>query len=132
MRSTRGLTLIEVLIAIFIMGVAVLAVMALQNSAFKATSKARIAKAAAAITRDRIERIRARPDAIDNLCKSGEEVNGFTMNCTKTPCALENNGGITDIACGSGENNDLYKVEITLTRKSTGDSFSVTTYVKGE
>jgi len=131
MRSARGLTLLEVLIAIFILGVAVLAALTLQHTAFRATTKARVAKAAAAIIRDRIERMRAQPSDLSDLCTSNEEINGFTMNCVKTPCSLTDNSGATNITCASGENADLYKIEITLSN-NVGNSFKVTTYVKGE
>jgi len=131
MRTVRGLTLLEVLIAIFIVGVAVLAAIMLQHTAFRATSKARIAKAATAIIRERIEHIRSRPSDLSILCVNNRKIGNFTLNCIKIPCSLTNNKGATEVTCANGENADLYEIKMTLTH-STGSHIKVITYIKGE
>lgn len=118
MRSNQGMTLLEVLIALFVFTIAVLATIDLQRTSLQTTYGARVTKAATAVIRDKIERIRAQPGELDNLCKDSEQINGFDVSCAKTPCAIKvqdnGNGNVTTVSCDNVGVPDLYKIQISV------------------
>lgn len=88
-KSQKGVGLIEVLVALLLLGVGVLGFVALQYRAVESTSEAINRVQAINIARDMAERIRVNRDAIATYkAQTGTAANqsGFTTNCITTDC----------------------------------------------
>ena len=128
MKSSKGLTLIEIVFALFIFVVAVLGAVALQRTTLQSTYEARAVKRATAILENKVEQIRALPSQVNNLCQTGEDSAGFTLDCTPTPCTLQSDG---TVQCSSSVSKpDLYRIELTITGPGLRQSITATTYVR--
>jgi len=127
MKNIRGFTLIEVVIAAFILVVAVLAVLGLQLSSVKSSAKARELREAAAIAENVLQEVRsASADDISTACQSSSVVDGYSVTCQVTPCSLT----ADDVSCSAAVTDpQLYDVSVEI-RKDENLLASSHTYVK--
>lgn len=127
MKTQRGFTLIEVVIAAFILVVAVLAVLGLQLSSVKSNAKAKELREAAAVAENILQEVRAAAaDDISSACSPMSNMEGFSVQCQAVPCALTTDGVTCDASITDPE---LYDVQIRID-KGEKTIVSSHTYVK--
>jgi type II secretory pathway pseudopilin PulG len=86
LRTQLGTTLIEVLVVIVVFAVGILAVVQIFPKGFQVLLQARDRATAAALARDEVERIKARPDQIPEQIVAIRENNGvISIDSTRTP-----------------------------------------------
>ena len=103
MKASAGLTLIEIIIALSILSIGVLAAASLQGSALSASNRARVIQEVTNTARTEVERQRqfARtgtgPAAASPGCLSTAPA-GYTCTVTVVPCRIVSNA----LSCGTG------------------------------
>ena len=95
MRAPRGLTLLEVLLALGLLAVVVLAFTSLQVASLRGGSQGRELQAAVREMENFMERLRQDPEGIPALCSSALNLGRWRGTCTPTPCAVAQDGGLT-------------------------------------
>ncbi|WP_457637723.1 type IV pilus modification protein PilV [Oceanithermus sp.] len=127
MKARSGFTLVEVVIAAFILAVSILAVLGLQLSTAKSNAKAKELRNAAAVAENVLQAVRAAAaDDISSACQPASNVEGFSVQCQAVPCTLTTDG----VTCNpSISEPDLYDVQIQIS-KSEQTILSSHTYVK--
>ncbi|WP_457631723.1 type IV pilus modification PilV family protein [Oceanithermus sp.] len=126
MNQSRGFTLIEVVIAAFILAVAVLALLGLQLTSAKSSAKARELRAATSITENILQSVRsAAADDVSSACPDENVIDGLTVSCQIIPCSVASD----EISCGAdvGEP-QVYDVMVTVS-KDNQTLVSTHTYV---
>ncbi len=106
MRDSQGLTLIEVLIAIVVLAVGVLAAASMQTSALSASNRARVAQELTNTARTEMERQRefARPgiDPAPECLSKNALPSGYTCTVTVAPCRITTATTPPSLSCGTG------------------------------
>jgi prepilin-type N-terminal cleavage/methylation domain-containing protein len=126
MNQSRGFTLIEVVIAAFILAVAVLALLGLQLTSAKSSAKARELRAATSITENILQSVRsAAVDDITGACPSEDEIDGLSVGCRVVPCAVAGD----ELTCSAAVSDpQVYDVVVTVS-KDNRTLVSTHTYV---
>ncbi len=110
MTATKGFGLLEVLVAVFIFGLAVLAFTALQASGLRTVRQGQELQSTLRGMENFLEQVRTRPGDISSLCAGEVQIGGVRGRCSYTPCALSPGGGV---ACGGDSSSaTLYKVRL--------------------
>lgn len=120
MRATKGLTLLEVILAIGLLSVVLLALVGLQVSSLRAGNTGRGVQSLTRQAENFLEALRRNPGQIPTVCaasgaNSGGEVSvgGRTGRCTYELCAVGSDGTLT---CG-GTTGALYRVTLSVPRE---------------
>lgn len=92
--GARGLTLLEVLLAIGLLAVVLLAFTGLQLTSLRAGTQGRITQGMVREAQNFLENLRANPRAIPSLCTPTLTLAGQAASCTYTPCRAEANGAL--------------------------------------
>lgn len=102
MKASSGLTLIEVLIAIVVLAVGVLAAASMQTSALSASSRARIAQEVTNTARTEMER--QRQVVRSGISPASLECLPTSPSCTVTvaPCRIVTSSGTPALSCTTG------------------------------
>jgi prepilin-type N-terminal cleavage/methylation domain-containing protein len=108
--ATRGFSLMEVLVAVLIFGLAVLAFTALQASSLHAGRQGQELQSTLRGMENFLERVRTRPGYLSSLCTGEVQIGRVRGRCSYTPCALSPGGEVT---CGGNSSSaTLYKVRL--------------------
>jgi prepilin-type N-terminal cleavage/methylation domain-containing protein len=108
--ATKGFSLLEVLVAVFVFGLAVLAFTALQASSLRGGRQGQELQSTLRGMENFLEQVRARPGDLSSLCAGEVQMGRVRGRCSYTPCALSPGGGV---ACGGGFSSaTLYKVRL--------------------
>lgn len=86
-RPSRGFSLIEVLVTLFILAVGLLGMTGMQNEALKYNHAAFLDSQAQFLLTDMVERIRANPASNTYVIDFTEDETVPTVNCTTTTCS---------------------------------------------
>lgn len=92
LHTTRGLTLIEVLVSISVLLIILVAVNSLQVSSLRASKDAALSQQASALVRDRLETLRATGlPQLTHACDVSKptQQGSLTLTCTAYPCAVQ-------------------------------------------
>jgi Tfp pilus assembly protein PilV len=100
----------EVLVAVFIFGLAVLAFTALQASSLRAGRQGQELQSTLRGMENFLERVRTRPGDLSSLCTGEVQIGSVQGECSYTPCALSPGGGV--VCGGSSSSATLYKVRL--------------------
>ncbi len=109
MGATRGFSLVELLVAVFVLGLAVLAFGALQASSLRGGKQGQELQSTLRGMENFLERVRARPGDLPALCAGEVQIGRVRGRCSYTPCALSPGGGVT---CGGSSSAALYRVRL--------------------
>ncbi len=110
MSATRGFSLVELLVAVFVFGLAVLAFGALQASSLREVGQGQELQSTLRSMENFLERVRTRPGDIPSLCTGEVQIGRVRGRCSYTPCALSPGGGVV---CGGGSSSaTLYRVRL--------------------
>lgn len=107
MKTSSGLTLLELLIAIVVLAVGVLAAASMQTSALSASNRSRVAQEVTNTARTEIERQRqfvrsgTAPALASPTCLSTVP-SGYTCTVTVVPCRIANTPPVLVCATGTG------------------------------
>jgi hypothetical protein len=102
--------LVEFLVAVFVLGLAVLAFGALQASSLRGGRQGQELQSTLRGMENFLERIRARPQDLPSLCTEEVQMGKVRGGCSYTPCALSPGG---EVACGNDSSlATLYKVRL--------------------
>ncbi|MEZ0348091.1 MAG: prepilin [Thermus sp.] len=114
MRATKGLTLLEVIVSIGLLGVVLFALVGLQVSSLRAGNTGRGIQTLTREAENFLEALRRNPGQVTSLCAASGSTTGGTVTlggkagrCTYETCALETDG---TLICGSG--GSLYRVTL--------------------
>jgi len=108
--ATKGFSLLEVLVAVFIFGLAVLAFTALQASSLRGGRQGQELQSTLRGMENFLEQVRARPGDLPSLCAGEVQMGRVRGRCSYTPCALSPGGGVV---CGGGSSSaTLYRVRL--------------------
>ena len=88
MTATKGFSLLEVLVAVFIFGLAVLAFTALQASSLRGGRQGQELQSTLRSMENFLERVRTRPGDLSSLCTGEVQIGRVRGKCSYTPCAL--------------------------------------------
>jgi prepilin-type N-terminal cleavage/methylation domain-containing protein len=108
--ATRGFSLVEFLVAIFILGVAVLAFGALQASSLRGGKQGQELQSTLKSMENFLERVRTRPGDLPSLCAGAVQIGRARGKCSYTSCALSPGGGV--VCGGNSSLAPLYKVRL--------------------
>ncbi|MFZ8812415.1 MAG: type IV pilus modification PilV family protein [Thermus aquaticus] len=110
MTATKGFSLLEVLLAVFVFGLAVLAFTALQASSLRGVRQGQELQSTLRGMENFLEQVRARPGDLPSLCAGEVQMGRVRGRCSYTPCALSPGGGVV---CGGGSSSaTLYRVRL--------------------
>lgn len=125
MRDSQGLTLIEVLIAIVILAVGVLAAASMQTSALSASNRARVVQELTNTARTEMERQRefvrsgTSAAAASPTCLSTAP-SGYTCTVTVAPCRITTATTPPSLSCSTGTNTVVAdQVTVSVSRPQT-------------
>jgi type IV pilus assembly protein PilV len=106
----QGLTLIEVMVAMLVISVGVIAAAGLQTTALKNTSKAQAVNEVTKIAENEIS-LQRHLDSVDNTCET-QPPSGFTCSVIIVPCSIQT-GTVT---CSSSvvSNVKAYKISVSV------------------
>jgi len=108
--ATKGFSLVELLVAIFVFGLTVLAFTALQTSSLRVGRQGQELQSTLRGMENFLERVRTRPGDLSSLCAGEVQIGRVRGKCSYTPCALSPGGGVV---CGSNSSlAALYKVRL--------------------
>jgi len=107
--ATKGFGLLEVLVAVFIFGLAVLAFTALQASSLRGGMQGRELQSTLRGMENFLEQVRTRPGYISSLCAGEVQVGRVRGRCSYTPCVLSPEGTTCD---GSYSLATFYRVRL--------------------
>jgi prepilin-type N-terminal cleavage/methylation domain-containing protein len=108
--ATRGFSLVELLVAVFVFGLAVLAFGALQASSLRGGRQGQELQSTLRGMENFLERVRARPGDLSSLCAGEVQMGRVWGRCSYTPCALSPGGGV--VCGGDSSSATLYKVRL--------------------
>jgi prepilin-type N-terminal cleavage/methylation domain-containing protein len=108
--ATKGFSLVEVLVAVFIFGLAVLAYTALQASSLRGVGQGQELQSTLRGMENFLERVRTRPGDLSSLCTGEVQMGRVQGKCSYTPCALSPGGGV--VCDDSYSSTTLYKVRL--------------------
>lgn len=94
MAGAKGLTLLEVILAIGLLAVVLLAFTGLQITSLRAGAQGRVTQGMVREAQNFLENLRANPGSISALCNPTKKIDitRQTAFCTSTPCRAETNG----------------------------------------
>jgi type II secretory pathway pseudopilin PulG len=102
--------LVELLVAIFVFGLAVLAFGALQTSSLRGGKQGQELQSTLKGMENLLERVRTRPGDLSSLCAGEVQMGRVRGKCSYTPCALSPGG---EVVCDdSYSSTTLYKVKL--------------------
>ncbi|MFN4072189.1 MAG: prepilin [Thermus sp.] len=105
----HGLTLLEVLLAIGVLTIVLLAFTGLQVSSLRASSQGRFTQAMVREAENFLETLRADPHSIPSRCSENLTLGDTSASCQVSPCSL--NG--TSLLCGTDVSNPrAYRVTL--------------------
>jgi prepilin-type N-terminal cleavage/methylation domain-containing protein len=107
--ATKGFSLMEVLVAVFIFGLAVLAFTALQASSLRGGRQGQELQSTLKGMENFLERVRTRPGDLSSLCAGEVQFGSVQGECSYTPCVLSPEGVACDDSYFSAT---LYKVRL--------------------
>ncbi len=110
MAVTKGFSLLEALVAVFIFGLTVLAFTALQTSSLRGGMQGRELQSTLRGMENFLEQVRTRPGGISSLCAGEVQIGRVRGRCSYTPCALSPGGGV--VCGGDSSSATLYKVRL--------------------
>jgi prepilin-type N-terminal cleavage/methylation domain-containing protein len=110
--ATKGFSLLEVLVAVFVFGLAVLAYTALQVSSLRGVRQGQELQSTLRGMENFLERVRTRPGDLSSLCTEEVQIGGVRGRCSYTLCVLSPGG---EVVCGSSSAT-LYGFSATLYR----------------
>jgi len=111
----KGFSLIEVLIAVIILSVAVLAIARLQDTGLKAVREARLMRQATDLARAKLEQLRANPGGIPGQCQGNQALGGgFVLSCSQTTCSSISSSG----SCTAGVGTAAYQISMQVNRQN--------------
>jgi Tfp pilus assembly protein PilV len=99
----------EVLVAVFIFGLAVLAFTALQASSLRGGRQGQELQFTLRGMENFLERVRTRPGDLSSLCTGEVQIGSVQGECSYTPCVLSPEGVVCDDSYSS---TTLYKVRL--------------------
>lgn len=109
--NVKGLTLLEVVLALGLLAIVLLAFTGLQISSLKASSQGRLTQTVVQEAQNLLENLRAQPGSIPSQCGSGIQVGGLRATCSYQACEI--NG--TTLSCGGSISNpSLYRVTLNI------------------
>jgi len=108
--ATKGFSLVEVLVAVFLFGLAVLAYTALQASSLRGVGQGQELQSTLRGMENFLERVRTRPGDLPSLCAGEVQIGRVRGRCSYTPCALSPGGGV--VCDDSYSSATLYKVRL--------------------
>jgi prepilin-type N-terminal cleavage/methylation domain len=108
--ATKGFSLVEVLVAVLIFGLAVLAYTALQVSSLRGGRQGQELQSTLRSMENFLERVRTRPGDLPSLCTGEVQMGRVRGKCSYTPCALSPGGGV--VCGGNSSLAPLYKVRL--------------------
>ncbi len=95
--NKRGFSLLEVVIALFILSVAIFAILGLQNTALKQSGQTMRTREATDLAKASVEQLRAVASqaniAVLPNCGLPATAGGFVQTCSATPCATISSAG---------------------------------------
>lgn len=97
----QGLTLLEVILAIGVLAIVLLAFTGLQITSLRASVQGRITQAMVREAQNFLETLRANPTSIPGRCTQTLSLGGTSASCQYIPCSL--NG--TSLNCTTGVSN---------------------------
>lgn len=109
--NARGLTLLEVVLALGLVAVVLLAFTGLQISSLRASSQGRLTQTVVQEAQNLLENLRAQPRSIPSQCGSGIQVGGLRASCSYQACEIT---GDTISCGGSISNPSLYRVTLNI------------------
>ncbi len=110
MSATKGFSLVELLVAIFVFGLTVLAFTALQTSSLRVGRQGQELQSTLRGMENFLERVRTRPGDLSSLCAGEVQIGRVRGKCSYTPCALSPGG---EVDCGGNSSlAALYKVRL--------------------
>ena len=109
MTATKGFSLMEVLVAVFIFGLAVLAYTALQASSLRVGRQGQELQSTLRGMENFLERVRARPGDLSSLCVGQVQIGRVQGECSYTPCVLSSGQVVCDDSHSSAT---LYRVRL--------------------
>lgn len=114
MRVPKGLTLLEVLLAVVLLAVVYLALGALQTTGLRTVESGRRTQEAASLAESFLEDLRKDPSRLPQTCSGNLTFGGgYRGSCTYTPCSLEGEA----LACQEGiPSPGAYRVRVTVSR----------------
>lgn len=110
MRAPKGFTLLEVVLAVGLLAVVLLAFTGLQVTAIRALGDGRDRQEAAKLAENFIEDLRRDPAKVPVACTDSLSLGRYGGACAYVPCALAPDGSL---ACGAGISSpSAYRVEV--------------------
>jgi prepilin-type N-terminal cleavage/methylation domain-containing protein len=107
--ATKGFSLMEVLVAVFVFGLTVLAFTALQASSLRAGRQGQELQSTLRGMENFLERVRTRPGDLSSLCTGEVQMGSVQGECSYTPCVLSSGGVVCDDSYSLAV---LYKVRL--------------------
>jgi Tfp pilus assembly protein PilV len=101
--------LVELLVTVFVLGLAVLAFGALQASSLRAGKQGQELQSTLKGMENFLERVRARPGDLSSLCTGEVQMRRVQGECSYTPCVLSPEGVVCDDSYPSAT---LYRVRL--------------------
>ncbi len=132
MRLARGLTLVEVVVAVAILAIGVLAVFALQGNALRGTRSATIAQEMSNLAQSELQLQREFARHVSSpvwgeTCRSGIAIDVFGCTVDVLPCELSGNS----IVCRTSSVSDAVARQVDVTISGPGNqSVKVSTVVR--
>ena len=109
MSATKGFSLVELLVAVFVLGLAVLAFGALQASSLRGGRQGQELQSTLKGMENFLERVRTRPGDLSSLCTGEVQIGRLQGECSYTPCVLSSGEVVCDDSYSSAT---LYKVRL--------------------
>lgn len=113
--GARGLTLLEVLLAMGILTIVLLAFTGLQISSLRAGAQGRVTQGMVREAQNFLENLRTNPQAVDSLCTANLTLAGQPASCTYTPCRAETDGTLNCNGVSANQAN-AYRVRLQVPR----------------
>ncbi|BDB11001.1 prepilin [Thermus thermophilus] len=95
MGARKGLTLLEVILALGLLAVVVLAFTSLQVASLRAGQRGRELQTVVREMENFMERLRQDPQGVPALCNGALTLGGRQGTCTAVPCGVAQDGGLT-------------------------------------
>lgn len=109
--NVKGLTLLEVVLALGLMAIVLLAFTGLQISSLRASSQGRLTQTVVQEAQNLLENFRAQPSSIPLQCRSGIQVGSLRATCSYEACEINE----TTLSCGESISNpSLYQVTLNI------------------
>ncbi|GAA5335468.1 MULTISPECIES: PilV family protein [Thermus] len=99
--GVKGLSLLEVLLAVVLLSMVSLAFLGLQVTSLRASQSGRLTQALVREAENLLASMRANPGNIEALCRDTLSLTTATARCTYTPCAAKADGTLECPATGT-------------------------------